>query len=53
MCQMMCVRKVWSTSWIAFWSFLAVRKDPKEIWDESELMDEVADDIDDGRETPE
>uniref|UniRef100_A0A7S0WQ44 PIH1D1/2/3 CS-like domain-containing protein n=1 Tax=Chlamydomonas leiostraca TaxID=1034604 RepID=A0A7S0WQ44_9CHLO len=29
------------------------RKDPKEIWDESEIQDVVEDDIDDGREVPE
>ncbi len=27
-------------------------KDPKEIWDEDELMDAVEDDVDDGREVP-
>lgn len=31
----------------------AARKDPKEIWDESEIQDVVEDDIDDGREVPE
>mmetsp|Transcript_13160 Transcript_13160/g.28215 ORF Transcript_13160/g.28215 Transcript_13160/m.28215 type:complete len:187 (+) Transcript_13160:84-644(+) len=28
------------------------RKDPKEIWDEDEILDVVEDDIDDGREMP-
>lgn len=31
----------------------AARKDPKEIWDESEVVDVVEDDIDDGRTIPE
>lgn len=31
----------------------AARKDPKEIWDESEIVDMVEDDIDDGRTVPE
>lgn len=34
-------------------SLAAARKDPKEIWDESEVVDVVEDDIDDGREVPE
>jgi hypothetical protein len=33
--------------------FPAARKDPKEIWDESEVLDVVEDDIDDGRTIPE
>ncbi len=33
-------------------SLLTARKDPKEIWDESEVQDVVEDDIDDGREQP-